>query len=206
MNSQELRHAKYCASAFQIAVEKASKKWTVLWDQYKIVSLRGRVRMADDELISQMLGIIMDGVSDGGQPNIDKIYEKYGQSFPSEAIEKLDQVLDYINNNFSEILNTALSRSPQFLMLFAAVAYARVGLPVGKMGDYMPPRDPRALSDLVIARSNLSILAEVLEQDEEEVKPEFAAFKTAASGSTQRIRTRRIRFPMLYKALLPEAM
>lgn len=86
VNKQELRHAKYADNAFQIAVEQAAKRWEILWEQYKVISLRGRVRMADDELMAQMLGIILDGVVDGGQPNIDKLYEKHEQGFASDAI------------------------------------------------------------------------------------------------------------------------
>lgn len=89
-------------------------------------------------------------------------------------------------------------------MFFAALAHALVGIPEGGMGDTMPQRDSQALADMVAARSNLSKLAEVLDLEEDEVPQRFAAFKIASSGSTQRIRTRKIRFPTLYRALLPE--
>jgi hypothetical protein len=203
VNPQELRHAKYTGE-FRWLVEATSKRWAILWDVYKVVGLRARVRMADDELMSQLYGIILDGVTDGGQPAIDKLYRKYDQVVPPDASSKIDEVLDYIISNLSEILETSLSRAAQFLMFFAAVAHARVGIPAGDMGGDMPHRDERALSDLNIAKSNLAILAEVLEADERDVHPRFAAFKMASAGTTQRIRSRGIRFPKLYEALMPE--
>ena len=203
VNPQELRHAKYTGE-FRWVVEAASRRWVVLWDDYKIVGLRARVRMADDELMAQLYGVMLEGVTDGGQPAIEKLYRKYDRSVPLDASTEVDEVLDYTISSLSAILETSLTRAAQFLMLFAAVAHARVGIPVGDMADDMPPRDERALSDLNSARSNLAILADVLDADEREVHPRFAAFKTASAGTTQRIRSRRIRFMKLYEALMPE--
>lgn len=205
VNPQELRHAKYTGD-FRWVVEAASRRWAMFWDVYKIVGLRARVRMADDQLMAQLYGVILEGVTDGGQPAIEKLYKKYDQSVPPDASNKVDEVLDYIISNLSEILETSLTRAAQFLMFFAAIAYARVGIPVGDMAEDMPHRDMRALSDLNMAKSNLAIVAEVLDTDEREVHPRFAAFKTASAGTTQRIRSRRIRFARLYEALMPEAI
>ena len=76
VNHQELRHGRY-NSDFKWAVEDASKRWVILWDTFKIVSINQRLRMADDEFMAQLLGIILNGVTDGGQPNIEKIYKRY---------------------------------------------------------------------------------------------------------------------------------
>jgi len=205
VNPQELRHARY-SGEFRWAVEYASRRWVELWEKYKVVSLRNRVRMADDELMAQLFGVILEGVVDGGQPTIERLYKTYDVGPPPDTSQKVDRVLEYIVKNLSEILETSLARSPQFLMLFAAVAHALLGIPIGDMDTDMPERDPRALSDLTIARANLAGLSEVLDADEREVHSRFAAFKTASAGSTQRIRGRRIRFPALYRALLPEAI
>lgn len=205
VNPQELRHAR-CSGEFRWAVEYASQRWVELWEKYKVVSLRARVRMADDELMAQLFGIILEGVVDGGQPTIERLYRTYDVGPPPDTSQKVDRVLEYIVKNLSEILETSLARSPQFLMLFAAVAHALLGIPIGDMDTDMPERDPGALSDLTIARANLAVLSEVLDADEREVHSRFAAFKTASAGSTQRIRGRRIRFPALYRALLPEAI
>lgn len=205
VNPQELRHAKYSGD-FRWIVEASSKRWAILWDSYRVVGLQARVRMADDELIAQLYGIILEGVTDGGQPAIEKLYRKYDQTVPSDASSKVDEVLDYMVSTLPEIFHTSLTRAAQLLMFFAAIAYARIGIPVGDMGEDMPHRDVRALSDLNRAKANLAIVAEVLDTDERDVHPRFAAFKMASAGSTQRIRSRRIRFPKLYEALMPEAI
>ena len=205
VNAQELRHGKY-TSEFKWAVEDASKKWAILWDKYNIISINQRLRMADDELMAQLFGIVMDGVKDGGQPNIEKIYKKYDKDFPIDTVEKVDTVIDYIIKTFDDLLNTPLSRPPQFMMLFAAVANACIGIADGDMGDEMPPRDNRALSNVEMARANLQSLVNVLELDEDEIHERFHAFKLASAGTTQRIKTRKVRFQFMYRALLPEGI
>jgi len=208
VNQQELRHAKYMGP-FSWAVEAASLKWAVLWDRFRVVTLRQRVRMLDDQLMAAMFGIILQGVTDGGQPRIEKLYKDATKTFSEETVQKVNQVVEYMVSNMSEVLETSLARSPQFLMWFAAMAHALIGIPTGEIErdgqTVMPKRDSRVLSELRQATENLKVLSDVLDQDDpREVQPKFAAFKTAAGGTTQRIRSRRIRFLTLYRALNPE--
>ena len=119
-------------------------------------------------------------------------------------------MIEYMVANLGEVLETALARSPQFLMLFAAVAHGIVGIPVGEIEKdkktRMPRRNPGALSDPGRAVQNLKVLAEVRDQDPRDVPARFGAFKAASGGTTQRIRSRRIRFLKLFDALFPEAV
>ena len=69
LNAQELRHGTF-HGAFRNAVVQTSERWTLLWARHKVVTIKSRLRMKDDELTAEMLGIILHGVSDGGQPNI----------------------------------------------------------------------------------------------------------------------------------------
>ncbi len=211
LNQQEIRHGKFQGGryhgAFRWAAIQASDRWTVLWAEYGVVSKRQWVRMADDELVAQMLGVLLEGVKDGGQPYINRLYESYDDGMPEGTEANLDSVVDFIIKNFSEVLRTRLAGSPHFLMLFAAVAHALVGLSVGDMGDpnpSMPEREDHALRNLAVARSNLMALSEVLEFAEERVPKRFVPFKIASAGTTQRIRSRSRRFVELYRSLLPE--
>ena len=68
----------------------------------------------------------------------------------------------------------------------------------------MPQRDPCALSDINVANSNLMALADLFDMSGEEVPERFTGFKVAIAGTTQRIRSRSVRFRTLVRALLPE--
>ena len=118
LNSQELRHGKYQGGkymgTFRRAVIEASKRWSVLWDRYKVISVRARVRMMDDELMAQMLGVILEGVQDGGQPTINRLYTKYDEGLPDDSISKLDETVEYIVGNLPEVLSSRLVNAPHF--------------------------------------------------------------------------------------------
>jgi hypothetical protein len=205
LNAPELRHAQFQGD-FKWAVHKASREWAVLWEKYKVVSVRARLRMLDDSLMSEMFGIILEGVRDGGQNAITKLYRKYDAAFPErKTVKGVDTVLTRISDEFGDVLlDSAISNAPHFLMLFAAVAHSIIGIPEGDMGPDMPRRDATALSKPNIAKQNLEILNEVLEA--QEPVPNMLDFWTASASSTQRIRSRRVRFPVYWRALLPKPL
>ena len=210
LNEQELRHGKF-RGVFRNTVVHTADRWTILWAHYNVVSIRGRLRMKDDELTAEMIGIILRGVSDGGQPNINDLYSDYDKDLPYEAMDLLDRTVQFILDNFPEVLATKLKGSPHFLMLFAAVAHALDGIPNGDMGtaDDIPPlpeRDPDVLQDLDVVRTNFAKLVEILKQRIDQVPERFFAFRHASAGTTQRIRSRSQRFVMLYEALLPKEL
>ena len=202
LNPQETRHGRF-QGHFRNAVVEASQRWQTLWENFRVVGLRHRVRMADDELMASMLGVILDGVTDGSQQATNRLYNRYDKNLPSNAISKLDGTISYILNQLTVIMETGLARAPHFLMLFAAVAHAIFGIPQGDVAEDMPSKDPLALSDLDTAKSNLGVLADILQSPSDEIPTHLYEFKLASAGSTQRIRSRRVRFSALYNALLP---
>ena len=213
LNNQELRHGKYQGGRykgeFRWAVIRAAERWETLWSKYRVVSVRGRVRLQHHELTAQLIGVLLEGVTDGGQPRIERLYEHYDSEIPEGTDSKFDEVCDYIVNSFSDILNTKLGAGPHFMMLFAAVAHARFGIPVGDMkGNFpeLPVRDCCALSDPSIAASNLLTLADIFDTSVDEVPQRLASFKVAIAGTTQRMKSRSVRFLTLYKALMPEPL
>ena len=206
LNSQEMRHGKY-QGVFRNVVVEASQRWEPLWETYRVVGLRNRVRMADDELMAMMLGVILEGVTDGGQSKTNKLYERYDGDLPAEAVRKLDEAVEFILSELSMIKGTGLVRGPHFLMLFAAIAHALFGIPNGDIDkDEMPVKDSRTLTNLDMVRSNLGILADILQSSDEEIPQHLVPFKIASAGTTQRIRGRKSRFLVLFKALLPESI
>ena len=211
LNRQELRHGKFQGGKykgeFRLAVIRASERWEILWTRYRVVTVRNRVRMGDHELVAQLLGVILEGVTDGGQPKIDRLYDRYDAAVPEGAEEKLDTVCENIVQNFSDVLKSKLGSGPHFMVLFAAVAHALHGLPVGDMKPPhpdLPPRDPRALEDIPAANLNLLVLADVFDLLTEDVPERLTSFKVAIAGTTQRIKSRSERFRTMYRALLPD--
>ena len=211
LNKQELRHGKFqggrYTGEFRWAVIRAAERWEILWSKYRVVTVRSRVRLLHHELVAQLLGIVLEGVTDGGQPKINKLYERYDSSIPDDMEECFDQVCRYVVDWFPNILTTKLGNGPHFMMMFAAVAHALFGIPQGDMRQEhggLPLRDPRVLSDIGTANSNLMGLADLFDVSGEDVPERLAGFKFAIAGTTQRIRSRSVRFRTMFRALLPE--
>ena len=201
LNSQELRHAGF-SGEFRSAVVNASRKWSVLWQKYGVVSLRRQMRMDDDQLMAEMFGVIIRGVVDGRQTEIKKLYEDYDKEMDVGFEAKVDKTLKRIVTELPPVMETRIARAPHFLMLFAAVAHATFGIPEGQIED-MPARSADALSDLRAACDNLAEMSDSLDTEPDDVPSHLRAFRNAASGGTTRIAGRRIRFKATCKALIP---
>lgn len=211
LNRQELRHAKFSGD-FKWAVNEAARRWSILWERFAVISPSERIRMADDQLMAELFGVIINGVNDGGQPNIDKLYARMDKEFVDQdlVMKRLDTALTCIVDNFAgQLLASPVLRAPHFLMLFAAVAHALFGLPEGGIGGDLPARSKAILSDLGIVSQNLVTLTSILdtpEQEARELRPDLYEFRVASSSSTQRISSRKTRFLTYYRALHPELL
>lgn len=84
LNPQELRHAGF-QGEFRSAVVTSSRRWRVLWEKFGIVTLRQQLRMTDDQLMAEIFGVVLQGVKDGGQPAIERLYKNHDRELPSET-------------------------------------------------------------------------------------------------------------------------
>ena len=84
----------------------------MLWSRYKVVSVKGRLRMADDELTAQLFGALLNGVTDGGQTRINKLYVQFDDGIPQGTEEVFDRTVEFILANFPDIMATKLRGSP----------------------------------------------------------------------------------------------
>lgn len=201
LNAVEIRHAEF-QGLFRSAVDITSKKYADLWARFKIIGLRSRMRMADDALIAELYGILIDGVMDGSNKYMDGLYDRYDKVFPHQAdIEaKLDRVLKFMTTELADYLLGPLGRRPNFIMLFAAIAHSMFGIPSNKNFE-APVR--KKLADTNIMSIGLSRLVEALESTEEnDLAIHLRQFKIAATSSTQRIKSRKVRFGAFYEAIV----
>lgn len=203
LNAPEKRHAKY-SGEFKWAVRSTAQRWALLWEKYEVISVRDRVRMMDDSLIAEMLGILLEGVTDGGQRRIDKLYERHDKTFNPDSgiVDTLNNQIDWLVKNMAEPLrSTPLMSGPHFLLLYAAICHVRHGIPSGDLDPALLLTAGDELRDVKTAIANCSTLGNIVESSEP-VRG-FDRFWTASRASTQRIASRRERFPVYLKALRP---
>jgi Protein of unknown function DUF262 len=202
LNGAEKRHAKF-QGEFKFAIRDASKKWSGFWKDYNILSTQKRVRMQDDALTAEMVGALLEGVKDGGDPKIMGLYKKYDNNFDINTIATFDRVLRYLADTFADaLLGTPALNPPHLLTLFSALAFILVGIPNGDLKADDVAGLPRAMfNDLDQVRDNLLLLSSLIESDEEPGDAPLISFWKASHSSTQRIASRRVRFPFYVRAL-----
>jgi hypothetical protein len=201
LNEPEKRHAKFQGD-FKFTVRAASRSWGTFWKDYNVLSTHDRVRMFDDSLTAEMFGVLLDGVKDGGQKKIDALYKRYDKVFDPGVIPKFDNTLKYIVENFGKsLIGTRLFKPTHLLMLYAAVAYVKEGIPLGDLKQEEVNGLPTTpLTDINKIKDNLLLLSATMENDTEPAEP-LASFWKASRSSTQRIASRRVRFPFYVRAL-----
>jgi hypothetical protein len=199
LNGPEKRHAKY-QTDFKWAVRESSQRWRSVWEEYSIFSTQERVRMLDDSFTAELIGILLDGVNDGGDAKIDALYNRYKHSFNVTRINDFDSVMQVlVSSLLPGLAGTVLLQLPHFLMLFAALASVTVGIPQGSLTT-KEWSAPGPLIDWDKAQENLLVLAEII-TSESVPEPPFDTFWQASKSTTHRISSRRIRFPIFVNAL-----
>lgn len=198
--ASELRHAEYQGD-FKWSVHSEASKYFSFWDLFSVFSPREMVRMLDDSLVAEMYGVLLEGVQDGGATKIEALYKRYDAegAFDREETErKFERIIEFIRDQLGGALfNRVLLQPPHLLMLFAAVAHVLEGIPAGSI-ENMPSRGELP-DDLNQVRDRLITLAGILEG--EIIPNEYGDFWKASKASTQRIASRRIRFPIYLKAI-----
>lgn len=201
LNAAELRNAQHNGE-FKFAVRDSSVSLTWFWDKYEILSTRQRLRMADDELVAEMYGVLIDGVKNAGKPYLDRLYQRFDARFTDaqNISEKMTTVISFMDKNLSPAMQDELfSRPPQFLMLFAVVAHKLYDLPPGDLGDDLPTRQRDRSLDTERAVINLLNLSAAVAQDPP--PSDVADFAFASRGATVRISSRRVRFREIWNAI-----
>lgn len=194
LNPAELRHAEFQGD-FKWSCHEVALEYSDRFKDLGILSSSNLVRMQGDSLVSEMYGVLLDGIADGGQNNITKIYRLHDSSddFDRTTTEShFRETIDWIFENLADdLLGTAILRPTHFLLLFAAVAHSIHGIPAGRLtGEEF--RESSALLPVADILENLSTLAEVIELEEE--PDDLEDFWASSRSSTQRISSRRVRF------------
>ena len=157
--------------------------------------------MEDDVTMAQLLMIASSGLQDGGSDKIDKYYkandDEYNDGVAASAI--VNDILTFFVKDIGDIIKgTKLATTPQFIVLFAALAHRLRGIPSGDVDGVMPAPNT-GVGDIQAVTANLMSLAAALETEQPPAK--FATFVNRSTSTTQRIASRQVRFRMLYEAL-----
>jgi hypothetical protein len=201
VSEAELRNARF-DTPFSDLVKSTVEDIAPVW-KLGVISERERVRMVDQSLVAESFAFLARGVTDGAEADITRYYEATKardlQDLPDSLI--LEVVMLDTARLLTELSHEPLVQRPHFLMLLAAVMYARGVLPPSRLDFSNAPSPDRLLADEQAARDSLAILNQALASDQTGTK--FQAFREARA-STQRLKSRQTRFDHFCRALAGE--
>lgn len=195
LTAQELLNAAYYGQ-FKQTVYKLGYDHLNFWGDKGILTDRQIIRMAEAELVSELVVAMMDGLQ-AKKENLKKFYEEFDEEFKQKArIEKeFRDTIDLISQVYgNDLRHSIFSRRIFFYSLFLVFFDLVFGLPkspVGKPTVRITPGDFLKLRD---ALNELDI-------DYKKSKSSLADFITASTKSTADKRERTIRHKEIYQRL-----
>lgn len=197
LKEQELRNAKFHGEFKTTMYNLASKNLAFLLEN-RILSQRAIMRMADAELVSELVIAMLWGLQDK-KKSISQYYQKYDTEFPQETrtVSRFAEILRRISETFGEALPmSGFHKRALFYSLFCCMYDLEYGLP-GENGPY----GRVGIANSQPARQVLVHLTNQVESARPE--PEFAEFVTACLGQTDNILPRKTRHQVILNQLRP---
>jgi hypothetical protein len=201
LNAAEKRHAKY-QTEFKFAVRAASQNCRWFIEKYDVFSTRKRFRMADDVFFAEVYGLMIDGIKDGGDRYLKSLYESqtddvFDALVRAKLFKRISAALKFLDSKLGNAIKGEFSRHYHLLMLIAAYLHSEYGIPQGDL-DELPDRKPLASADRICDR--LATLDLALTSENPPKK--WAEFVKASSARPYRIASRKVRFPVMWQALV----
>ena len=129
LNKQELFNVKYFGY-FKQLVYKLSGDYYAFWTENKIFTERKIVRMAEAELVTDLLIAILDGIQ--SKKNAEKYYQAYDETMEDrkEIENNFVNTMNLIGNLFENTLQDSNFRTvPNFYGLFIALYHMNYAIP-----------------------------------------------------------------------------
>lgn len=201
----ELRHAEY-SEPVKWAIYDATRDWSTLWNEYGVVSVRDSVRLKNTSAIAEMFMILDGGFGDGGEPSITKYYKRQKSKDEGYFVvfrERLDEIVNSLISNLgAEFKKTTFFDAPNFLALFAAVAFLLGHSPKSRVTENVEHLSGVGVN-WVKGIEQLSKMAQAYDDydPEGENDSNFASFIIATKSTTHRVSSRKVRFEQLALAM-----
>lgn len=200
LTAQELRNGRFFGpfkrSAYALGTDHLE-----FWRRNRIFTELNIARMAEAELVSELIVMQLDGFQDK-KKSLDAFYEKFDEKYPSRAEneKRFRAVIDAISSHFEDILpRSEFRRTPLFYTLFSVIYHRMHGVPKEKIRSpkklRIPSTDLQKLGDAMLTLSEKLTMA----RNDEEIPSTFVRFVNACLSQTDNIRPRQIRFEELYK-------
>lgn len=200
LSAAEKRHAMYQGDFKWFIVEMADKYAPIL-ENLSILTAKNLARMGDAEFIADLVLSLEYGIEEKSAKNIDGLYKKYDEKFPSQKYYTMviDDFFNFMNKDLISLHNTFIMKSYVINSLFSAFIHIKYGLPsVESFTKIQPNKQHKFDFDRIIPK--LESLAHAHEAQDEDGP--YKEYVDSCNSSTTKLGPRRKRFSILIDALM----
>lgn len=204
LNDAEKRHSTY-QGAFKWFVNETSSEYTPIFVEYGIFTKRQIVRMADAELLAEMMLALEQGIVSTSNKILSDLYKKYDVEFApmGEYRGRLHEFFSYLIDHLGELRKSFLMKPYVMHSLFCAAMHNKYGLPnVEDKTGLSPIGAIGGNSELAL----LSLQALSMAHEGKDLEGEFGEYVWGCAGGTNREPRRVARVKYLALALRGELM
>lgn len=199
LNESEKRHSSF-QGQFKWFVNDLASDLNEFFLEYGVFRNREIVRMADAELLTDVILAMEQGIVSTSNKNLKDLYSRYDSEFgpADEYRHKITSSVEYILENFDRLRGTFLMKKYALHSLLTALIHARFEIPalthqlnVASMGRFSaaPQESARTLEAIALAH------------EAKELVGEFSMYVRGATSSTHRRPQRSARVATILRAL-----
>jgi hypothetical protein len=132
LNPAEKRHSKYQGKFKWFAVELADRISPVL-EEFGILTTKQILRMADAELIAELVLIMEKGLINRSEKAINELYQKYEEKFPNEEeyAQTISDFFKLLALKFGELRKSFIMKTYAIHSFYSAYIHIKKGIPGG---------------------------------------------------------------------------
>ena len=202
LNEAEKRHAQF-HGAFKWFVNRLTDELSTTFVGFNILTNRQIVRMADAELITEMVLSLEKGLISTSPKLLNDLYSSYDASFDKDVVYGLliREFFEFVTQQLTDFKDSYLMKSYTIHALFCACVCNKVGLPDANNEIGAEPIGS-FYANLDAAREQLRALS--LAHESRYLEGAFKDYVLAVEGATTRKPSRLKRVQFLIKALRGE--
>lgn len=204
LNESEKRHAVYHGQ-FKWFVNTLTDELSATFVGFNILTNRQIMRMADAELIAEMVLSLELGVISTSPKLLHDLYQRFDEKFDKQDAygHLIREFFDFVAQQLTELKDSYLMKSYTVHTLFCACVHNKIGLPDENNEIGLAPIG-RYCNDIDVAREQLRALSQAHES--RDLEGEFKEYVLAVEGATTRKASRLKRVQFLAKALRGELL
>ena len=204
LNEAEKRHSTFYG-AFKWSINRWVDEISPVLVEFEIFTNRQIVRMADAELVADIVLAIEQGIVSTTNKRLSDLYQKYDGDFPraEDYWNRIREAFAFVANGLGELRGSYLMKPYVVHSLILALLHNKAGLPGVEEKIQLWPIGEMT-TDLQSAREGLAVLARAHET--EDIVGPYAEYVRACSGGANRETQRAVRVQFLALALRGELL